>query len=142
MICDITRNTELLSQVSSPISQGDVFDRVTTNLMDTANKAKVSPSGCAGLAAIQISEPYRVFVFWHENNFKLIINPDIVYIKGRKDVRREGCLSRPGVNAKVERFKKVQITHGLEDRVTEKYTGMAARIIQHEMDHLNGVYLK
>lgn len=93
-----------------------------------------------GLAAPQISQSVRMFVF-QDNRKKLrqIINPIIIKARGSTE-DREGCLSIPGISVPVFRPSTVELEYvdrcGKKKR--EKFTGMDARVIQHENDHLDG----
>jgi peptide deformylase len=104
-----------------------------------------------GLAAPQVDLSIRLFVvdakpFAEEDpqleNFKQVfINPSILNEKGEEWSFNEGCLSIPGIREDVIRKPEVTLRYLDEDfkEHTELFTGMAARIIQHEYDHLEGV---
>ena len=93
-----------------------------------------------GLAANQIGYPWRVFAMRSDPNM-VCFNPKIVMPSDEMVTLEEGCLSFPGLFVKVKRHKHVrvrfQIANG--EMCTEMYTGMAARVFQHEMDHLDGI---
>lgn len=103
-----------------------------------------------GLAAPQVGKSIRVFVidldilkdeFPELKGFKKVfINPQVEILKGGKVAYNEGCLSIPGVNKKVTRPDAIQITYQDEnfETHTDRYTGFASRVIQHEYDHLEG----
>jgi peptide deformylase len=126
-------------------------------LIDNMFETMYAASG-VGLAAPQIDLPIRVFVVdaspFAENEDldpqeikvltdfkKVFINPIIVEETGKKWPFEEGCLSIPGINADVSRHKNVTIEYYDEnwELKEETYTGMAARVIQHEYDHIEGV---
>ena len=93
-----------------------------------------------GLAAPQVGIPKRLFVIdIGEGEPFALVNP--VFVKGWKDVTdQEGCLSVPGVYMPVKRFEKV-LFRGRDDKdraVTITATGLLARALQHELDHLDG----
>lgn len=111
-----------------------------------------------GLAAPQVDLPIRVFVVdaspFAENDDmdpkeakmlvdfkKVFINPIVIEESGKKWAFEEGCLSIPGLNADVSRHKNVTIEYYDEnwELKEETYTGLAARVIQHEYDHIEGV---
>lgn len=112
-----------------------------------------------GLAAPQIGRSIRLFVVdgapfadeegeepdpkakGIENFKKVFLNPTIIEESGQKWAFQEGCLSIPGVREKVYRHEKVTINYFDENwkEYTETFDGYAARIIQHEYDHLEGV---
>ena len=111
-----------------------------------------------GLAAPQVGHALRLFVvdgsafaemddvtkkeaIELENSKKAFINPIMIEEKGDEWAFEEGCLSIPGVNADVIRKDTIVIEYFNEDweLVEETYTGLPARIIQHEYDHVEGV---
>jgi peptide deformylase len=103
-----------------------------------------------GLAAPQVGMPIRLFVIDaspyaeeepHLNDFKKVfINPEIIEISGEEWVMNEGCLSLPEIREDVSRQETVHITYFDEnfEQQKETYNGYAARVIQHEYDHLEG----
>jgi peptide deformylase len=98
------------------------------------------------LAAIQIDEPYRIIVVRDnfddkkDHSFSVFINPEIVKAEGELEEDYEGCLSVKDVYGSVPRYNKIRLRalneNGEEIRV--KAEGFLARVIQHEVDHLNG----
>ena len=96
-----------------------------------------------GLAANQIGEPYRVFAMGNPNDRESIMvmfNPTIVSSDGEEVTYEEGCLTFPGLYLKVKRPAEVRVRFSdyTGETTTLKYTGLSARVIQHEIDHLNG----
>lgn len=99
----------------------------------------------AGLAAPQVGVGKRIFVFRRGEDIHALINPKIIRREGRK-IGDEGCLSIPGVQAKVERAARVTITGRDEkgkvitlDCEDGDEQGRAATCVQHELDHLDGI---
>lgn len=101
-----------------------------------------------GLAAPQIGKSIRMFVIDGEpmdealKDFKKVfINPEILEEDGEEWAFEEGCLSIPGIRADVFRPEKLRIRYYDEDwkEHEETFEGVAARIIQHEYDHIEGV---
>ncbi len=98
-----------------------------------------------GLAANQIDLPLRMFVMNlagnpHEGEERVFLNPVLRLPRGTRE-KQEGCLSLPGVYANVRRPEEV-ILHAFElsgDEFEQRIDGMFARVVQHEIDHLNGV---
>lgn len=98
------------------------------------------------LAAIQINEPLRIIIIRNDfdnkedHRFNVFINPEIVKLEGDIEEDYEGCLSVLDVYGKVPRYNKVRLRaldeNGHEVRVKAK--GFLARVLQHEVDHLNG----
>jgi len=93
-----------------------------------------------GLAANQMGYPWRVFAMRSDPNM-VCFNPKIVMPSEETIALEEACLSFPGLFVKVTRPKHVrarfQLANG--DTRTEMYIGLAARVFQHELDHLNGI---
>jgi peptide deformylase len=95
-----------------------------------------------GLAATQVGIALRVMVVDQEGGLgaRALLNPEIVEQEGRA-VAEEGCLSIPGIFAPVARAERVRLTAHDEDGqpVDLDARGLFARVLQHEMDHLNGM---
>lgn len=99
------------------------------------------------LAAIQIDQPYKIVVirsnFEDKNNksFSVFINPEITKKEGELEVDFEGCLSVLDIYGKVPRYPKVRMRAVDENGQTIKVKaeGFLARVIQHEVDHINGI---
>lgn len=93
-----------------------------------------------GLAAPQIGLEERVIVVDAGEGFQALINPEIVEAEGL-EVDKEGCLSIPGVTGYVERAARLVVT-GLDERGRPRRVaakGLLARVLQHEIDHLDGI---
>lgn len=94
-----------------------------------------------GLAANQVGYNYRMFVMDGHPAPIACFNPRIVDTGEDEVVMAEGCISFPGLTVKVKRKKSIKARYEDADGEvhTEKFTGMAARVFQHELDHLDGV---
>lgn len=98
-----------------------------------------------GLAAVQVGVSKKIIVFAlspenKEKNTSVIINPQIISKKGEKRAE-EGCLSIPGVRGTLSRSKVIEVK-GLnleEKEINFECSDLLARVIQHEIDHLNGI---
>ncbi len=120
------------------------FQNFLDNLKHTA-KNHVMDEGwmTAGLASVQVGELEKVFVVLNSetNEFEEYINPEIEYLGNIQDWDEEGCLSLPGSQAKICRYRKIRIKY--LDREgnakTKKVDGFTAKVIQHEHDHLQGI---
>lgn len=94
-----------------------------------------------GLAANQVGVPYSVFCMrGHPENF-VCYNPRIVQFSTAQMELEEGCLTYPGLLVKITRPKSIKVRFATPngETTTRKFTGLTARIIQHELDHLNGI---
>jgi peptide deformylase len=98
-----------------------------------------------GLAATQLGVLHRVLVYRVAPNASLaaLVNPVLEYSGGEQEVAEEGCLSLPQVHVDVERpvHVRVRALDGFGDPVVVEASGLEARVIQHEMDHLDGVLI-
>jgi peptide deformylase len=94
-----------------------------------------------GLAAVQVGVPYNIFAMRGNPENFVCFNPRIVQASEQQIVLEEGCLSYPGLIVKVKRPQHVRVRFQTPngDTLTKQFTGMTARVFQHEMDHLNGV---
>lgn len=95
-----------------------------------------------GIAAPQIGLPWRIIAVRTDGRLLHLVNPTILEKEG-EDVLTEGCLSIPEVFIKVPRFQKIKV-QGVDEKgekITVKAEGMLARVLQHEIDHLNGVLI-
>ena len=120
---------------------------VIEDLKDTL-AAQDDPEGI-GLAAPQIGKRLRIFVMKPEEKLKVIINPEVVKIsksektnkKQKESKIMEGCLSLPHFYGPIRRVDKIKIKYKDEKGKvkTEEFQGINAQIVQHEMDHLDGI---
>lgn len=93
-----------------------------------------------GLAAPQVGVPYSIFAMRGEPENFVCFNPRIVDYSKETIVLEEGCLSFPGLILKIERPKHIRVRFETPngDTLTKQFTGMTARIFQHEYDHTKG----
>jgi peptide deformylase len=130
-----------LRAVARPVERFDAalqeeIDRMTGLLHDALG---------AGLAATQLGVMNRVFVYRAEPDapIDVLVNPELEWAGGETVLGEEGCLSIPGVWVEVERPGQVRM-RGLDARGRERTVeteGMEARVLQHELDHLDGVLM-
>lgn len=113
----------------------DEVRQFVDDLFETMHAAKG-----VGLAANQVGVARRVAVVETEDEKLVLINPVILEAEGR-DTAEEGCLSIPKVYADVTRPEKVvlEATDREGNRYTKTLDGLAARAVQHEIDHLDGI---
>ena len=137
----------VLRKVARPVEQNEEgLDEFIDNLWDTMYQ-----SDGIGLASPQVGKSVRIFVIdgtpLEEDDpslkdFKVtFINPEILDRHGDDKTYEEGCLSIPKLREEIVRPEKVRIRYYDRDfnQHEEEYSGIAARIIQHEYDHLQGV---
>ena len=98
-----------------------------------------------GLAATQVGVLHRVLVYRveHDSPVNALVNPVLEWSGKQKEVLEEGCLSLPGVNVDVERpiHVRVRAQDATGAPILVEASGLEARVIQHEMDHLDGVLI-
>ena len=101
-----------------------------------------------GLAAPQIAEPFRLFAYWVPGSDgeaeippTVLVNPEIKAVGTDVEEGWEGCLSIPGLRGLVPRERRIKVKARLVDGEAVSFTadGFHARVIQHELDHLDGV---
>jgi peptide deformylase len=132
--------TESLRKKSEIIGEDKItakeFDELCADLEETMKK-----KDGVGLAAPQIGKNVRLVVVNTKNGPIFLFNPKIVEKSWRKEWGEEGCLSVPMVFGEVNRHHKITCVfcnrHGVADKV--KASGLLARVIQHEVDHLDGI---
>ncbi len=127
---------EILRQNSRPVLQ--VTEDVT-ELVEQMERIMRAANG-VGLAAPQLGILQRIFVYDAGDGFHAVINPKILQRKGEQ-IGVEGCLSLPGLQGDVARAEEV-VVKGLDQfgkPVRVRGEGLTARVMQHEIDHLDGV---
>lgn len=127
------------------------LSRVVALLPDMVETMRAA--GGVGLAAPQIAESLRVIIFEVPEarasgaegdgplDLQALINPEIEPLDSEFELGWEGCLSIPGLRGEVPRHARIQYTglDGEGNRVTRVASGFHARVVQHEVDHLDGI---
>ena len=132
-----TEGDECLRKVCKPVKSVSLRTRILIeDMFDTMYE-----SGGVGLAAPQIGVLKRIVVMDTDDNQHVLINPQILEFSEVTSLGEEGCLSVPNQRAQVERAQVIRVLyHTLEGDVMETtFEGFPARIVQHEVDHLNGI---
>ena len=128
----------LLSTVLEPYKFGEAAMEPVelANLLGTL----MLKYGGLGLSANQLGLPYRCFVMRTAPEITAVFNPRIVDQSDETALLEEGCLSYPGLHVKIKRpaHIKVRFQTVTGETVTDKYTGLTARVFLHELDHLEG----
>lgn len=111
-----------------------------TELIKAMAKVMFENNGI-GLAAPQVGINKRVFIMGNDQQLYAIINPTIILKEGNivKDI--EGCLSFPKLWLRVNRSDIIQVSYQdvSGQKITTQFTGLRARVFQHEYDHLEGI---
>jgi len=94
-----------------------------------------------GLSSNQIGVPYRLFAMRGSPQNFVCINPRLIHTSTERVLLDEGCLSFPGMIVKIKRPSEIRVRFQLPngDTQTHKFTGITARVVQHEIDHLDGI---
>jgi peptide deformylase len=136
MIREICKDEAFLAQRAEPATSDDLF--VAQDLLETleANRAD-----CVGMAANMIGVNKRIITFDNEGTYMVMFNPEIVKQSGPY-LTEEGCLSLAGTR-KTKRFRSIKVRYQNEKfQVRLKtFTGWTAQIIQHEIDHCEGIII-
>ncbi len=136
MIRPINRDPLILARPSLP---ADASDRqVISDLMDTL---RANLDHCVGMAANMIGENKRIIVFLNGPVLMAMVNPRILRREGPYEAE-EGCLSLPGAR-KARRWQKIVVEYldASFHKRTAAFEGFPAQIIQHEMDHCDGILI-
>ena len=136
MVKPITKDPIFLAQKSAPATILDL--PVAQDLKDTLEAHR---EGCVGMAANMIGLNKRIIIFDDHGSATVMFNPELVKCSGAYETE-EGCLSLSGVR-KTRRWRQIKVRYQNERFETrlKTYTGFAAQIIQHEIDHCNGVLI-
>jgi peptide deformylase len=124
--------------------QVDRFDDALLNEVDRMSEIMDGALG-VGLAATQLGILHRLLIYRVPPALEpaALVNPEIEWTGREKEIAEEGCLSLPGVLVDVERpiYVRVRAVNELGKRVLIEASGLEARVIQHEIDHLEGVLI-
>ena len=136
MIREICRDETFLAQKAAPATADDLA--TAQDLLDTLTAHK---DGCVGMAANMIGVCKRIIAFDNDGTYMVMFNPVIVRQSGPYEAE-EGCLSLSGVR-KTKRFQTVKVQWQNEKFQTrlKTFTGWTAEIIQHELDHCEGIVI-
>ncbi len=133
-----------LKQISDPVTK---FDSALKDFIRDLNETMLAGPGCVGIAAPQVGYFDRIVIVdlsskpKNPNHGKLVlVNPVIVEASG-SNIGREGCLSVPDYTGNIARAKKITLTAQDEEGNEHSYQmkGFEARVVQHEIDHLDGL---
>ena len=136
MVKPIMRDPIFLARKSQPATKEDVT--VGQDLYDTLDAHK---EGCVGMAANMIGVCKRIIIFVDGAGYTVMYNPKIIRASGVYETE-EGCLSLDGVR-KTKRYRSIKVEYQNEAFQTrlKTYEGRTAQIIQHEIDHCDGILI-
>ena len=133
----------VLNKKCKSVSQFSDIQLVIENMFDSMYEAEG-----IGLAANQVGLNMNLFIIdvTHTDEAEdthVFINSEILAYNGEKSLFQEGCLSLPGIALDVERPEKIVLKYQTADQEwhEDEFEGLLSRAIQHEMDHLNGIFI-
>ena len=137
MVKPIMKDPIFLAQKSSPATIEDL--PVAQDLLDTL---KANKAACVGMAANMIGVNKRIIAFDCDGTYMVMFNPVVLKQSGEYETE-EGCLSLLGGPRKTKRFQKIKVRYQTEQLQTrlKSFEGWTAQIIQHEVDHCNGILI-
>ena len=136
MIQAICKDEVFLAQKAEPATAGDL--QIAADLLETLEHHK---EGCVGMAANMIGVNKRIIAFDNEGTYMIMFNPEIIKKSGPYDAE-EGCLSLTGTRS-ARRWKSINVrwqNEKFQERL-KTFTGWTAQIIQHEIDHSEGIII-
>lgn len=141
------KDLSILRNVSKEVKIEEIkdpsFQEFLDDLIFTAKNTETEEGyRVAGLAAVQVGKEIRAFCYLKDNDeFEVMINPEIKVIKEDLVIGTEACLSIPNKTGDVPRYKKIKVTFTDRDgkKRKERFSNWEAREILHEYDHLEGV---
>ena len=136
MIRDICKDEAFLAQKAEPATQED--RSIAADLLETLEHHK---AGCVGMAANMIGVNKRIIAFDNEGSYMVMFNPEIIKSSGPYQAE-EGCLSLTGTRP-TKRWKSIKVrwqNEKFQERL-KTFTGWTAQIIQHEIDHCEGIII-
>ena len=137
MVRELCHDPIFLAQKSSDALAEDL--QTAQDLLDTLAAHKET---CVGMAANMIGVSKRIIAFDNSGAYMLMLNPEIIKVSGAYETE-ECCLSLLGGPRKTKRYEKIKVQYQTPDFQTrlKTFTGWTAQIIQHEIDHCNGILI-
>lgn len=137
MIKDLMHDPLFLAKPSENATVDDLS--IAKDLEDTLS---AHSEECVGMAANMIGESKRIICFLADKGYLTMLNPEIIKQEGPYDAE-EGCLSLLGGPRKTKRYRKIKVQYQTKELKTriQTFEGWTAQIIQHEIDHCNGILI-
>ena len=136
MVKELMHDPVFLAKKSETATQQDM--QIAMDLLETLVHHQ---EGCVGMAANMIGELKRIIAFDNDGEYMVMLNPEIIKYADAYETE-EGCLSLPG-KRKTKRYRSIKVKYQnlqLQTRM-KTFTGWTAQIIQHEIDHCNGILI-
>ena len=136
MVREIMKDEVFLAEASEKATAEDT--EIARDLLETLEAHK---AGCVGMAANMIGVRKRIIAFDNEGSYMVMFNPEIVKKAGAYEAE-EGCLSLTGTR-KTRRWQSIKVQYQNEKMQIrlKTFTGWTAQIIQHEIDHCEGIII-
>ena len=136
MVREIMKDEVFLAEASEKATAEDT--EIARDLLETLEAHK---AGCVGMASNMIGVRKRIIAFDNEGSYMVMFNPEIVKKSGAYEAE-EGCLSLTGTR-KTRRWQSIKVQYQNEKMQIrlKTFTGWTAQIIQHEIDHCNGIII-
>ena len=137
MVRELVHDPILLARKSVPATEADL--PIARDLLDTLLFHR---EGCVGMAANMIGQFVNIIAFDCEGSYMVMFNPEILR-RDKEYETQEGCLSLLGGPRPARRWQSIKVRYQNENMQTriKTFTGWTAQIIQHEIDHCNGVLI-
>lgn len=137
MIKELMHDIIFLGQKSEEATIDDL--QTAQDLLDTLTAHK---DGCVGMAANMIGVKKRIICFDNNGTYMTMFNPEIIKYSDPYETE-EGCLSLTGGPRKTKRYKKIRVQYQTAEfkTRTKTFEGWTAQIVQHEIDHCNGILI-
>ena len=137
MVRELVHDPILLARKSLPATEADL--PIARDLLDTLLFHR---EGCVGMAANMIGQFVNIIAFDCEGSYMVMFNPEILR-RDKEYETQEGCLSLLGGPRPARRWQIIKVRYQNEKMQTriKTFTGWTAQIIQHEIDHCNGVLI-
>ena len=137
MIRELMHDPLFLAKPSEAAAVDDL--QIAKDLEDTLT---AHSEECVGMAANMIGESKRIICFLDGLGYTTMLNPQIIKKEGMFETE-EGCLSLLGGPRKTKRYKKIKVQYQTKEFKTkiQTFSGWTAQIIQHEIDHINGILI-
>ena len=136
MVREIMKDEVFLAEASEKATAEDT--EIARDLLETLEAHK---AGCVGMAANMIGVRKRIIAFDNESSYMVMFNPEIIKKSGAYEAE-EGCLSLTGTR-KTRRWQSIKVQYQNEKMQIrlKTFPGWTAQIIQHEIDHCNGIII-
>lgn len=137
MVKELMHDPIFLAKKSEPATENDID--IAVDLLETLVHHQ---EGCVGMAANMIGELKRIIAFDNDGEYMVMFNP-VILKKSDAYETEESCLSLLGGPRKTKRYKSIKVQYQTEDfKIRIKtFKGFSAQIIQHEIDHCDGILI-